>query len=48
MNIKLVYFNFPFWRAEVARISLFVGDVLFEDTRITGDEFSLIKEKLLT
>ena len=44
MNIKLVYFNFPFWRAEVARISLFIGDVSFEDTRITGDEFSLIKE----
>ena len=44
MNIKIIYFNFPFWRAEVARISLFIGNVLFEDKRITGDDFSLIKE----
>ena len=44
MNIKIIYFNFPFWRAEVARISLFIGNVPFEDKRITGDDFSLIKE----
>ena len=26
MNISLIYLNFPFWRAEVSRISLFLSN----------------------
>ena len=26
-SLKLYYFDFPFWRAEVARLTLFMGDV---------------------
>ena len=34
----------PFWRAEVGRISLFIGDVEFEDVRIDREEFLRAKE----
>merc|ERR1712037_831847 len=38
--IKHYYFDFPFWRAEVSRLSLLLGDVPFEDVRIKSlDEF---------
>jgi hypothetical protein len=32
-SLKLYYFDFPFWRAEIVRLSLFLGDVPFEDIR---------------
>ena len=38
MNLKIVYFDFPFWRAEVARISLFKGNISFDDIRVNGDD----------
>ena len=44
MNISLIYFNFPFWRAEIARIPLFMAGVKFEDKRITSEEFDRVKE----
>ena len=44
MNIALIYFNFPFWRAEVARISLFIANKDFKDIRITREEFLRVKE----
>lgn len=44
MNITLIYFNFPFWRAEVSRISLFLSNIEFEDKRITSEEFQRAKE----
>ena len=44
MNLKIVYFDFPFWRAEVARISLFKGDIKFDDIRVNGEDFKYIKE----
>ena len=44
MNLKIVYFDFPFWRAEVARISLFKGNVSFDDIRVNGEDFKYIKE----
>ena len=31
MKISLIYFDFPFWRAEVARLSLFIGNIDFKD-----------------
>ena len=34
MKITLIYFDFPFWRAEVVRISLFMGGIDFEDIRL--------------
>jgi glutathione S-transferase len=43
MKISLIYFDFPFWRAEIARISLFIGNIEFEDVRITSDEFQRVK-----
>ena len=45
MNISLIYFNFPFWRAEVARISLFSNNIKFEDKRITREAFQRVKEE---
>ena len=32
-ELKLFYFDAPFWRAEVVRLALFMGDVPFEDVR---------------
>lgn len=43
MNIKLIYFNFAFWRAEISRIALFSADIPFEDYRVTSDDFAQIK-----
>jgi len=45
MKITLIYFDFPFWRAEVSRISLFLNNTVFEDKRITSEEFQRVKEK---
>ena len=33
MKLKLIYPDIPFWRAETSRITLFLGDVEFEDFR---------------
>ena len=44
MELKIIYFNFPFWRAEVARIPLYISNTKFEDKRIISEEFSYIKE----
>ena len=44
MELKIIYFNFPFWRAEVARIPLYISNTKFEDKRISSEEFSYIKE----
>ena len=43
MKISLIYFDFTFWRAEIARLSLFLGNIEFEDVRITRDEFQRVK-----
>ena len=39
MNLKIYYSHKPFWRAEVLRVSLFIGNIQFEDVRITKEEF---------
>ena len=44
MELKIIYFNFPFWRAEVARIPLYISNTKFEDIRVSSEEFSYIKE----
>ncbi len=36
--------DLPFWRAEVARLALFIADVKFEDLRVDSAEFSYLQE----
>lgn len=44
MKITLYYFKIPFWRAEVTRLSLFIGNIPFEDYRIEGDDYDKFKK----
>ena len=44
MNITLIYFDFPFWRAETARIALYSKKIPFNDPRVTKEAFKQIKE----
>jgi len=44
MNLKLTYFNFPFWRAEASRIALQLAEIPFEDVRPTREEFIKMKQ----
>jgi len=39
LKIKLIYLDIPFWRAEIGRIALYLGNIDFEDIRISRDEF---------
>ena len=39
MDLKLYYFDFPFWRAESARVALHLGNIPFQDIRIDGVRF---------
>ena len=43
MNIRFIYFDLPFWRAETSRLALFLGGIPFEDVRVTSDEFQKMK-----
>ena len=45
MKITLYYFKIPFWRAEVTRLSLYIGDIPFEDYRIEGNDYDKFKKK---
>jgi len=45
LKLTFIYFDFPFWRAEVGRMALFFGDIKFDDLRITREEFLRTKEK---
>ena len=44
MNIRLSYFDAPFWRAETSRIALHLGGIPFEDERMSHDQFRDLKE----
>ena len=44
MEITLYYFKIPFWRAEVTRLALFMGDIPFKDYRVEGKEIDNLKE----
>ena len=44
MEIKLYYFKIPFWRAEVTRLALFIGNIPFKDYRVEGKEIDNLKE----
>ena len=39
MTYRLIYFDFPFWRAEASRLALHIGGVEFEDVRPDGRTF---------
>lgn len=43
-QLRFFYFNFPFWRAEVCRVALVLGDVPFEDVRVSREEWKEYKE----
>ena len=43
MNIRLIYFDAPFWRAETSRIALHLGEVSFKDERVSRDGFRELK-----
>ena len=38
MKIRLFYTEIPFWRAEVSRLALYIGNIDFEDVRMTWKE----------
>ena len=44
MKLTLIYLDNPFWRIELARIPLVIGDISFNDKRITLEEFRSAKE----
>ena len=44
MELTFIYFDIPFWRAEVGKIALFVGGIEFENRTISGEEFQRVKE----
>ena len=44
MDIRLIYFDIPFWRSELARLPLFIASIKFDDVRITDDDNSYLKE----
>jgi len=29
LDLKLIYFDLPFWRAEISRLPLFIADIKF-------------------
>ena len=44
MKLTFIYFDFPFWRAEVGRIALFMGGIDFENRLVKGDEFNRVQQ----
>ena len=46
MKLQFIYVDTPFWRAEVGRIALFMGDVKFDDVRIKREDFFLKLKKV--
>ena len=43
-NIKLVYFDFPFWRVDICKLALSVASIKFETKKISKKFFILNKE----
>ncbi len=43
MELKLIYPNIPFWRAEISRLALFFGGIEFEDFRPSREEITKMK-----
>ncbi len=47
MKLELIYPNFPFWRAEVSRLALYIGDVPFSNIHPSREEYADLKKKVL-
>ena len=47
MKIRLFYTEIPFWRAEVSRLALYIGNIDFEDVRMTWREDSMIPFRII-
>ena len=43
LKLTFIYLNFPFWRAEVSRIALFLSGIEFENRVVLLDEFQRVK-----
>jgi len=43
LRLTFIYLNFPFWRAEVSRIALFLSGIEFENRVVLLDEFQRVK-----
>jgi len=43
MRLRITYFDFPFWRAETARLALHLAQIPFEDRRPTREQFRELK-----
>ena len=43
LKVTFIYLNFPFWRAEVSRIALFLAGIKFENRIVLSDEFQRVK-----
>jgi len=44
VDLKIIYFDLPFWRAEISRLPLFIANIDFEDFRPSDDEWDYAKE----
>ena len=44
MKLQFIYSSLPFWRAEIERVVLFLGDVEFDNLRINREEFARAKK----
>jgi prostaglandin-H2 D-isomerase / glutathione transferase len=45
MNIEIIYFPFPFWRAEVSRLALHLSGIPFTNTHINKKTFLQMREE---
>ena len=43
MELRLIYPDMPFWRAETSRLALFIGGIEFEDLRPSREEITKMK-----
>jgi glutathione S-transferase len=44
LELTFIYLDFPFWRAEVGKIALFMGGIDFENKIVDGEEFQRVKQ----
>jgi len=44
VDLKIIYFDLPFWRAEISRLPLFIADIKFDDVRPSNDDWDYAKE----
>ena len=43
MELRLIYPDIPFWRAEISRLALFIGGIEFEDLRPSREEIAKMR-----